>query len=71
VTGLKGLTTNGFVKKTLPDGEVKRKIDQENHSSVGFFDWASVSSDQAVKSSPTAAANDKRLANDVVIFSSL
>src|SRR5215467_733729 len=31
-TGLSGFATNGFVTMIFPPGDVKRKIDHENHS---------------------------------------
>src|SRR5712691_8834517 len=34
LTLLSGLVTNGLISTTLPVGEVSRKIDQENHSSL-------------------------------------
>src|SRR5262249_58876974 len=41
-TGLSGFATNGFVTMTLPPGDVKRKIDHENHSILTgpAPDWA-------------------------------
>src|SRR3990172_4749287 len=32
LTGLSGFMTKGFVRTTLPVGEVNRKMDQDNHS---------------------------------------
>src|SRR5262245_38848714 len=38
--GLSGFLTNGFVRTTLPVGDVNRKMDQENHSILTGPAWA-------------------------------
>src|SRR6185437_15797038 len=55
-TGLSGLVTNGLVRITSPLGEVRRKIDHENHSSVtGFDDCAKALPDHKAMAHPSAA----------------
>src|SRR5438093_9608883 len=40
LTGLSGLVTNGFVRTTLPVGDVNRKMDHESHSILTGPVWA-------------------------------
>ena len=43
LTGLSGFVTNGFVRTTLPVGDVNRKIDHDSHSILTGPVWASPS----------------------------
>src|SRR5690349_8272777 len=68
-TGLSGLVTKGLMSTTLPVGDVRRKIDQENHSSFTGAPAANAVPDQAKVNTASASQRSRDCFNcDMVAF---